>query len=315
MVNKSFFVKYAKYAASIVIGAGLMFVLNRYINIPTGVPYTSVQLGIPILAVFAAVMGPLAGFLIGFIGHALVDLTGEWGVWWSWVISSAFFGFTVGLFHKSFRIEEGKFGVKQAFIFNGIQAVANIMAYVFIARILDLFMYDQQFEQISLQSFVAAGVNIAAVLILGTILAAGYSKTLTKTGRQKNYIEDLGMDYSKRINNLAKAVAVRIILGMFFISSLMTLLISEMVSRQTDNYRTTVTEVTEHHLISAVTALSHLISAEELDLFHTVEDMNTIAYEEVRKQLIKFAEENAVKYAYYWRDYGDGTHQYIVDND
>ena len=196
-----------KYAASIVIGAGLMFVLNRYLAIPTGVPYTSIQLGIPLLAVFAAVLGPVAGFLVGFIGHALVDLSWGEGVWWSWVISSALLGLTIGFFQKSFKIEEGKFGVKQALLFNGVQAIANITAYVFIARILDLFMYDQQFEEISLQSFVAAGVNIAAVLILGTLLAAGYSKTLTKTGHQKSEIQDdVEMSYSQRINNLAKTI-------------------------------------------------------------------------------------------------------------
>jgi len=315
-VNKSIFVKFSQFAASVVIGAGLMFVLNRFLALPTGVPGTSLQLGIPVLAVFAAVFGPVAGFLIGFIGHTLVDLTAGWGIWWSWVISSAFFGLAVGFFSNFFKIEEGKFGVKQALLFNGVQAAANIVAYVFIARILDLFMYAQQFEKISLQSFVAAGVNIAAVLIMGTILALGYSKTLTKTGHQKRDItEDQEMSYSKRINNLARAVIVRLALGMFFISALMTLLISELVNRQTDNYKTTVTEVTGHHLTSAVLALSQLVSAEELDLFHTVEDMEKPEYEQIRERLMEFGENHNVKYAYYWRDCGNGKFQYIIDND
>ncbi|MDR1802760.1 MAG: ECF-type riboflavin transporter substrate-binding protein [Treponema sp.] len=312
---KSILVKIAKFLASVLIGAGLMFVLNRFISIPTGVPDTYIQLGIPVLALFAAVLGPLAGFLIGFIGHTLVDLS--WGgIWWSWVFASAFFGLAVGSFRSFFKIEEGKFGVKRALIFNGIQAAANITAYVFITRTLDLVIYNEHFAKITLQGFVAAGINIAAVLIMGTTLAIGYSKTLIKTGRQKrDNVEDHEMSYSKRINHLAKAIMVRLMLGMFFISSLMTLLISELVNRQTDNYRKTVTEVTGHHLTSAVTALSHLISSEELDLFHTVEDMDNLAYEEIRKQLIKFSEENDVKYAYYWRDVGDGRLQYIIDND
>jgi class 3 adenylate cyclase/uncharacterized membrane protein len=304
-----------KYAAAIVMGAGLMFVLNRYVAIPTGVPYTSVQLGIPVLAIFAAVFGPVAGFLTGFIGHTLVDLS--WGgVWWSWVIASAFFGLAIGSFRGLFKIEEGRFGVKQALLFNGVQAVANIVSYVFIARILDLLMYDEPFGKLTLQGFVAAGVNIAAVLILGTTLAIGYSKTLIKTGHQKDEnTKAPEMSYSQRINNLAKAVMFRLVLGMFFISALMTLLISELVNRQTDNYRTTVIEVTGYHLTSAVTALSHLVSAEELDLFHTVEDMKKAEYEEIRKRLMEFGKNNNVFYAYYWRDCGNGTFQYIVDND
>ena len=305
---------FVKYALSIAIGAGLMFALNRYLAIPSGVPDTSVQLGIPILAVFAAVMGPLAGFLIGFIGHALVDLS--WGgVWWSWVISSAFFGFAVGFFRKYFRIEAGGFGVRQALIFNGVQAAANIGSYVFIARILDLVMYNEPFGKLTLQGFVAAGVNIAAVMILGTLLAACYSGIITKTGRQKKENEEAKLSYYKRMNKLAKAVAVRIVLGMFFVSALMTLLISELVNRQTDNYRTTITEVTGHHLTSAVLALSQLVSAQELDLFHTVQDMQKPEYEEIRERLIKFGVDHNVFYAYYWREYGNGRFQYIVDND
>jgi class 3 adenylate cyclase/uncharacterized membrane protein len=312
MVSKSVFFKYA---AVTVIGAGLMFVLNRYLAIPTGVPDTYFQLGIPVLAVFAAVWGPIAGFLIGFIGHTLVDLS--WGgVWWSWVISSAFFGLAVGSFRSLFKIEEGKFGVKQALMFNGVQAAANIVAYVFVARILDLILYNEPFGKLTLQGFVAAGINIGAVLILGTLLAVGYSKILIETGHQKSKNQnETELSYSKRINDLAKAVMLRLVLGMFFVSALMTLLISEMVNRQTDNYRSTVIEVTGHHLAAAVLALSQLISAEELDLFHTVEDMQRPEYEEVRDRLIKFGEDHNVFYAYYWRDRGNGKFQYIVDND
>jgi class 3 adenylate cyclase/uncharacterized membrane protein len=306
---------YVKFAATIVMGAVLMFVLNRYLALPTGVPDTSLQLGIPVLAVFAAVLGPIAGFLIGFIGHALVDLS--WGgVWWSWVISSAFFGLVVGFFRKFFRIEAGGFGVKQALLFNGVQALANIAAYVFIARILDLLVYNEPFGKLTLQGFVAAGINIAAVLILGTILATGYSKTLTKTGHQKSEsLEGSKTGYSSRVYNLAKAVGVRLVLGMFFVSALMTLLISELVNRQTDNYRTTIAEVTEHHLTSAVLALSRLISAEELELFHTVEDMQRPEYEEIRERLIMFSEEHNVLFAYFWRPVGNGRFQFIIDND
>jgi class 3 adenylate cyclase/uncharacterized membrane protein len=315
MVKERSVVKFAKFAAAVAIGSSLMFVLNRFFAIPTGVPDTYIQLGIPVLAVFAAVLGPVAGFLIGFIGHALVDLS--WGgVWWSWVISSALFGLAVGFFWDLFKIEEGKFGVKQTLLFNGVQIIANIAAYVFIARILDLIIYNEPFGKLTLQGFVAAGVNIAAVLILGTILAIGYSKTLTKTGHQKREdTEGAEKSYSKRINNLVKAVITKLVLGMFFISALMTLLISEMENRQMDNYRTTITGVTEYHLISAVTALSQLVSAEELDLFHTVEDMNKPEYEQIRQRLMEFGKNHNVLYAYYWREIGNGRFQYIIDND
>jgi len=106
-----------KTVVAIGIGAALLFVLMRFVAVPSGVPNTNLNLGIAILAVFAAIFGPIAGFLIGFIGHTLVDLT--WGgVWWSWVISSGLFGLGIGACWKFFKIEEGDFGVKKIITFN-----------------------------------------------------------------------------------------------------------------------------------------------------------------------------------------------------
>jgi len=172
-----------KTAAGIAIGAVLMFVLNRFAAVSIGVSNTSLQLGIAILAAFAAVFGPVAGFLIGFIGHTLTDLS--WGgVWWSWVISSAFFGLAIGAFRKYYNAENGGFGIKQCFIFNGVQIVANIAAWVFFARTLDLIIYQEPFERVSLQSFVAAGVNIAVVMVLGSLILFCYSKIQARNTRQ-----------------------------------------------------------------------------------------------------------------------------------
>ena len=165
--------------AAIGIGSVLMFVLMRFVAVPTGVPNTNLNLGIAILAVFAAIFGPVAGFLIGFIGHTLTDLT--WGgVWWSWVLASAIFGLIIGACRNWFKIEEGKFGVREALMFNGVQVAVNVVVWVFIARTLDLLIYREPFGKVSLQGFVAAGFNILVVMVLGTALIIGYSKTMGK---------------------------------------------------------------------------------------------------------------------------------------
>ena len=82
------------------IGAALFFVLGRFVAIPSPVPNTNISLQYAVLGLLAAMYGPVAGGLIGFIGHALIDLS--WGgiPWWSWVIASAFTGVVVGLFAK-----------------------------------------------------------------------------------------------------------------------------------------------------------------------------------------------------------------------
>jgi class 3 adenylate cyclase len=116
-------------------------------------------------------------------------------------------------------------------------------------------------------------------------------------------------------HSLAKAAGLKFILGLFFVSSLILLFVSEFVNRQTSRYADMITELTQSHLIVSARALAQLISVEELDRYHTIEDTYTPEYEEIRERLIKFAEEYNVKYAFYWRDYGNGKLQYIVDND
>ena len=173
-----------KTVVAIGIGAALLFVLMRFVAVPSGVPNTNLNLGIAVLAIFAAIFGPIAGLLIGFIGHTLVDLT--WGgVWWSWVICSGLFGLGVGFFWKYFKIEEGEFGIRQAIIFNGVQIGANLLAWGAIAPTLDILIYQEPADKVYLQGLVAGALNIGVVLILGTLLAFGYSKTRTKAGSLK----------------------------------------------------------------------------------------------------------------------------------
>jgi energy-coupling factor transport system substrate-specific component len=163
------------------IGSAIMFVLMRFVALPSGVPNTTLNLASAILTLFAAVFGPIAGLFIGFIGHALVDLT--WGsFWWSWIIADAAFGLFIGLFIKTYKIKEGDFKFRNAIIFNVIQILSNIAAWVLIAPTLDIIMYGEPANKVFIQGLTAAGLNSAVILILGTALAFGYSKTRTKTG-------------------------------------------------------------------------------------------------------------------------------------
>jgi energy-coupling factor transport system substrate-specific component len=173
-----------KTVVAIGIGAALMFVLMRFVAVPSGVPNTNLNLGIAVLSIFAAIFGPIAGFLIGFIGHTLTDLT--WGgVWWTWVIADALYGLAVGFFWKLYKIEEGAFGIKQCVIFNGVQIGANLLAWGVIAPTLDILIYQEPSDKVYPQGLVAASLNILVVLILGTLLAFGDSKTRTKAGSLK----------------------------------------------------------------------------------------------------------------------------------
>ena len=170
-----------KTVAVIGIGSALMFLLMSFAAIPSGVSNTNLTFGIAVLSVFAAIFGPGTGFLIGLIGHTLTDFTAG-KIWWTWVIADALYGLAIGIFWKWYKIEEGGFGVKQAVIFNLIQISANILAWVAIAPTLEILINQTSSDKVYLQGLVAGGFNIVVVLILGTLLAACYSKFRAKVG-------------------------------------------------------------------------------------------------------------------------------------
>ena len=62
-----------KTIVAIGIGAALFFVLGRFVAIPSPVPNTSISVQYGLLAFLAVVYGPVAGALVGFIGHTLID--------------------------------------------------------------------------------------------------------------------------------------------------------------------------------------------------------------------------------------------------
>ena len=126
-----------KTVVAVGIGAALFFVLGRFVAIPSPVPNTNISLQYAVLALLAAMYGPVAGGLIGFIGHALIDLS--WGgiPWWSWVITSAFVGVVVGLFTKKLHVEEGDFNKKKVGVFALANVIANLIGWIVVAPVLE----------------------------------------------------------------------------------------------------------------------------------------------------------------------------------
>ena len=167
------------------IGAAI-FVALTSVQIPVGfIPNTALQVRAAVLAFFGAVFGPVAGFAIGLIGHALGDALFYGSIWWSWVFPDAVFGLLVGLLVKKYAIEEGGFGVKQIILFNVVQIVANALAWILIAPVLDILIYKEPANKVFAQGVTAAICNAVIVAILGTLLAFSYSKIKTKSSSLK----------------------------------------------------------------------------------------------------------------------------------
>jgi energy-coupling factor transport system substrate-specific component len=158
------------------IGAALFFVLGRFASF-TVFANTYITFQYAILCFLAVVYGPIAGALIGLIGHALIDFT-SYGPWWSWIIASSVVGIVVGCIAllKKIDVEGGKFGIAEIIWFNVAQIVANVIAWGGIAPSLDILIYSEPVEKIYTQGLIASIGNIVTTAVLGTILLFLYSK-------------------------------------------------------------------------------------------------------------------------------------------
>ncbi len=164
------------------IGAALFMLLFMYVKVPTGIPETDVQTAYGIGAFFAALFGPIAGFLIAFIGHAISDAVQYGSPWWSWVVASGISCFIVGLAYLRLKVDEGVFGGKDILVFNLFQIAANVIAWIVVAPILDIVVYGEPSNLVFTQGAVAALWNAVSMGVIGTILLFLYSKTRAGKG-------------------------------------------------------------------------------------------------------------------------------------
>ena len=174
-----------KTVVAIGIGAALFFVLGRFVAIPSPVPNTTISIQNGLLAFLATVFGPLAGLLTGFIGHALIDFSAGWGIWWSWVIASAIFGLLTGIATKKISLDDGKFSKADAIRFNIAQAVCHIITWGLVAPILDIVIYQEPANKVFTQGLVAGIANLVTTAIVGSLLCIAYAKANPEKGSLK----------------------------------------------------------------------------------------------------------------------------------
>ena len=168
-----------KSIVAIGIGAALFFVLSRFVSIPSPVANTNICLQYGLLAFLATVFGPVVGALVGFIGHALTDLS--WGSpWWSWIIASGGFGLLMGLSVKVLKINEEEIGKKGLIKFNIAQVVIHLICWCGVAPVLDILIYSEPVEKLFAQGLMAAIGNAVTTAIVGSLLCVAYAATKPK---------------------------------------------------------------------------------------------------------------------------------------
>ena len=184
-MNKKLFDFKTKTIVATGIGAALFTVLFMYVKVPTGIPETSIQTAYGVGAFFSALFGPIAGGLIAFIGHALSDSIQYGSAWWSWVIASGVAGFLMGMVYPKLKVEEGEFSGKAILVFNVGQVIANAIAWLIVAPVLDIVIYAEPVNLVFVQGLTATITNSVSAGVIGTILLLVYSKTRAKKGSLK----------------------------------------------------------------------------------------------------------------------------------
>lgn len=164
------------------IGTALFVVLTE-VQIPLViVPNTALQPRMAVLAFMAAVFGPVVGAIVGFLGHALGDALFYGSIWWSWVVPEAVVGAVIGISAAKYAIKEGGFGKAEIIKFNITQVIANAVAWIIVAPVLDIVVYKEPANKVFAQGAFAFLGNIIIIAILGSLLCAGYSKIFAKSG-------------------------------------------------------------------------------------------------------------------------------------
>ncbi len=171
-----------KDVVAIGIGTAVFFVLMRFVAIPLPMSNTTINLGEAWLSLIAAIFGPIVGFLVGFIGHALNDTVAGWGVWWTWVFADGVLGLLLGLIKPRLNLQTESLTAKKIVLFNVWQLIANAIAWLVIAPLGDIVVYKQPALKVFLQGVWAGVGNVLAIAIVGTILLAAYNKTRTGSG-------------------------------------------------------------------------------------------------------------------------------------
>jgi energy-coupling factor transport system substrate-specific component len=138
-----------------------------------------------VLGFLAAVFGPWVGAIIGLLGHALGDAIFYGSVWWSWVFPEAVVGIAIGMFSKKFAVMEGGFDKKNIILFNIVQVIANAVAWIGLAPVLDIIVYAEPANKVFIQGVFAFIGDIVIVGVLGSLLLVAYSKVAGKSSSLK----------------------------------------------------------------------------------------------------------------------------------
>ncbi len=101
------------------------------------------------------------------------------------MIASGVAGFIFGFAFNRTKVNEGEFKLKDILTFNLIQLIGNAVAWIGVAPLLDILIYQEPASYVFTQGIVAAVSNFVTTAVIGTLLLVAYAATRTKKGSLK----------------------------------------------------------------------------------------------------------------------------------
>lgn len=173
----------------VAIGIGVIIVtlVFMYMNIPTGIPETEIQAACGVGAFWAAIFGPIAGAVVGFVGHAISDTLRSGSPWWSWAIASGVAGFLTGMVYPKLKLNMREFEKHDLIKFNLFQIVGNGFAWIIVAPILDIVLYQEPVKLVFKQGLIAGMSNMLSTGLIGVLLLLLYVEIRSRWGITKQH--------------------------------------------------------------------------------------------------------------------------------
>ena len=165
--------------------AALVFVLIRCVAIPTPLPDTSLSIYAAVVAFFSILFGPAVGFIGGFVGHLLVDVTAGWGIWWSWIVPTGLFGLLVGTFCNKIDLMSGNFGTKEVVRLNIVQVISALICWGLVAPLGDIIFYKEPASKVFAQGIFIGISAIVSTAIVTTIICKAFAASRAQSGSLK----------------------------------------------------------------------------------------------------------------------------------
>ncbi|GAK31420.1 putative membrane protein [Weissella oryzae SG25] len=161
--------------AGLVISILIYYFFSAYLGLPFPRYRMEISLANPWLNFVAMILGPIAAGLAAFFGQILAGL-GTNTIWWTWIIADGIYGLLLGLLVKRLAFDRFRLTFKRYMIFNFWQIIANILVWLVLAPLGDIWVYGSYSQLVFSQGAITMLVNIFGNATIGIIMVLLYQK-------------------------------------------------------------------------------------------------------------------------------------------